>query len=102
MKSTPSKKLHISMAYKYGAKFTIKEFSSIDVLINNAGVYGPIGPIDTVSWDEWVYALNINLIGSILMIRSLIPTLKAQKKSKIIQSNTISIIRDSPFIHYLF
>ena len=66
-------------------KFTRKKFSSIDVLINNAGVYGPIGPIDTVSWDEWVYALNINLIGSILMIRSLIPTFKAQKISKIIQ-----------------
>ncbi len=62
-----------------------KTFSSIDVLINNAGVYGPIGSIETVNWDEWIEAININLIGSILMMRSLVPTFKEQKKGKIIQ-----------------
>ena len=59
-----------------------KEFSSIDVLINNAGIYGPIGPLEYVPWNEWINALNTNLIGSILMIKSLIPTLKNKKKVK--------------------
>ena len=66
-------------------KYTKNELSSIDVLINNAGVYGPIGPIESNNWDEWIEAININLIGSILMMRSLIPTFKKQKKGKIIQ-----------------
>ena len=32
MKSTPSKKLHISMAYKYGDKFTIKELDYLNYM----------------------------------------------------------------------
>src|SRR5438128_4730683 len=26
----------------------------IDVLVSNAGVYGPLGPIEDVDWDAWV------------------------------------------------
>ena len=32
MKRTPSKKLHISMAYKYGAKFTVKELDYLNYM----------------------------------------------------------------------
>ncbi len=66
-------------------KYTKSELSTIDVLINNAGIYGPIGPIENNNWDEWIEAINTNLIGSILTMRSLIQTFKKQKKGKIIQ-----------------
>jgi len=62
-----------------------KKFGGIDILVNNAGVYGPKGAIENVDWREWVRAMEINLYGSILMCRAVLPHLKAQKKGKIIQ-----------------
>ncbi len=64
---------------------TIKKFKKIDVLINNAGIYGPKGHIEKVNWDEWVKAIEINLFGSILLCRAVIPYFKKKNKGKIIQ-----------------
>jgi NAD(P)-dependent dehydrogenase (short-subunit alcohol dehydrogenase family) len=55
-----------------------------NVLVNNAGVYGPIGPIDEVDWNEWVRAVHINLFGTVLMCREVIPGFRAQGYGKII------------------
>ena len=57
----------------------------IDILVNNAGVYGPMGPIEEVDWSEWVRALEINIQGSVLMCRAVLPAMKAQRAGKIIQ-----------------
>lgn len=57
----------------------------IDILVNNAGVYGPMGPIEEVDWGEWVRALEINIQGSVLMCRAVLPAMKAQRAGKIIQ-----------------
>src|SRR5574340_953413 len=40
-----------------------KTLPDLTVLVNNAGVYGPIGPLEDVAWDEWEAALRINLVG---------------------------------------
>jgi NAD(P)-dependent dehydrogenase (short-subunit alcohol dehydrogenase family) len=60
-------------------------FSQVHVLVNNAGVYGPIGPIESVDWPAWVRAVEINLYGSVLMVRALIPHFKHHRYGKIIQ-----------------
>ncbi len=39
------------------------EFPRLDILVNNAGVYGPMGNIEDVDWNEWVDAIRINLLG---------------------------------------
>ena len=66
-------------------KTTIKKFKKIDVLINNAGIYGPKGYIEKVSWNEWVKTMQINLFGSVLLCRAVIPYFKKKNKGKIIQ-----------------
>src|SRR5438046_461180 len=38
-------------------------FPQLQILVNNAGVYGPLGPIEEVDWPEWVHAVQINLFG---------------------------------------
>ncbi len=65
--------------------FTIKKFKKIDVLINNAGIYGPKGHIEKINWDEWVKTIKINLFGSILLCREVMPYFKKKNKGKIIQ-----------------
>ena len=64
---------------------TLSKFSKIDILVNNAGIYGPMGPIESLDINEWRKALDINLIGSVLMARAVLPAMKRQKRGKIIQ-----------------
>ena len=63
----------------------LKTFSQVHVLVNNAGVYGPMGPIEDVDWADWVRAIEINLMGSVLCCRALVPHFKAHKYGKIVQ-----------------
>ena len=65
-------------------KFAMSKFDRIDVLINNAGIPGPLGNIEEVNWDEWVEAININLIGTAYMCRKVIEIFRQQDKGKII------------------
>jgi len=63
----------------------VNEFGTIDILVNNAGVYGPKGEIEAVDWSDWVKAIEINLLGSILLCRAVLPIFKARRGGKIIQ-----------------
>ena len=62
----------------------IAEFGKLDILVANAGVYGTKGPIDEVDWEEWSQAIDINLKGTVLQCRAVLPHFKQQKFGKII------------------
>ena len=64
--------------------FALRELGSIHVLVANAGVYGPMGPTETVDLDEWRRALDINLFGLLLPCRALIPHFKKSGSGKIV------------------
>jgi NAD(P)-dependent dehydrogenase (short-subunit alcohol dehydrogenase family) len=64
---------------------TVAHFGRLDILVNNAGVYGPKGAIEDVDWQEWIDAISINLFGSILMCRAVLPHFKAAGSGKIVQ-----------------
>jgi 3-oxoacyl-[acyl-carrier protein] reductase len=60
-------------------------FPQVHVLVNNAGIYGPMGPSETVDWAEWTRAIEINLYGSVLPCRALLPHFKERGYGKIVQ-----------------
>ena len=62
-----------------------ERFPQLSVLVSNAGVYGPKGQIDEVDWDEWVRAIEINLFGSVLPARALVPHFRENGYGKIVQ-----------------
>jgi NAD(P)-dependent dehydrogenase (short-subunit alcohol dehydrogenase family) len=63
----------------------LQELGALTILVNNAGVYGPKGTLETVDWAEWTRAIEINLFGSVLMCRAVLPHFKAQRYGKIVQ-----------------
>jgi NAD(P)-dependent dehydrogenase (short-subunit alcohol dehydrogenase family) len=64
--------------------FTLRELGSLDALVLNAGIYGPMGPTETVSLEEWRRALDINLFGVLLPSRAVIPHFKKAGRGKIV------------------
>lgn len=67
------------------ASHAIDELHRIDVLVSNAGVYGPKGRIEELDWQQWVHALEINLLGPALLCRFLLPHMRTNGYGKIIQ-----------------
>lgn len=63
----------------------LDRFPKLSILVNNAGVYGPKGTIEEIDWKQWVRAIEINLMGSVLTARALVPHLKRLAYGKIIQ-----------------
>jgi NAD(P)-dependent dehydrogenase (short-subunit alcohol dehydrogenase family) len=53
-------------------------------IVNNAGVAGPKGLTEENDWREWVRAVEINLFGTLLCCRAILPLLRARKYGKIV------------------
>jgi NAD(P)-dependent dehydrogenase (short-subunit alcohol dehydrogenase family) len=66
------------------AAFALSELGSLDVLVNNAGVYGPLGPTESVPLREWIRAIEINLYGVLLPCRAVMPHFKTNGRGKIV------------------
>lgn len=64
--------------------FAESKLGEINILVNNAGVYGPKGASETVDWQDWKRAIEINLFGVLLPCRALIPKFKRARRGKII------------------
>ena len=60
------------------------EFPRLDILVNNAGIYGPMGRIEDIDWQQWIAAVNINLFGLVYVCRCAMPLFRAQRHGKII------------------
>ena len=64
----------------------------VDLVVNNAGVFGTGGEIDGMSLDDWRTALDINVTGTFLCLREAFRVMKAQdpQGGRIINNGSIS------------
>lgn len=67
---------------------TLERFGRLDILINNAGVVDPMGPVGAVDVDEWDRAIRINLTGSYLMVDAALAALKKSPAGTVINVST--------------
>jgi NAD(P)-dependent dehydrogenase (short-subunit alcohol dehydrogenase family) len=56
----------------------------IDLLVNNAAIVSPIGPLVETDADEWWHAHEINLRGPLLWTRAVLPAMLERKRGRII------------------
>jgi len=65
-------------------KSTAQRLPNFSGLVNNAGVYGPKGTIQEIDWLEWTRAIEINLYGTVLPCREVLPIFLQQGFGKIV------------------
>ena len=55
-----------------------------DILINNAGMLGPVGPACENNWQEWEETIAVNFLAPVALIRILLPPMIKRGSGKII------------------
>ncbi len=68
---------------------TLGTFGRIDTFFNNAGIEGIISPLAEYTEENWDRVIGINLKGTFLGLRYVLPVMIAQKKGTIV--NTASV-----------
>jgi 3-oxoacyl-[acyl-carrier protein] reductase len=55
---------------------TVERHGPPDILVNNAGFAGPTGPLDAYDVDVWQQIVNVNLVGTFHVCRSVVPAMR--------------------------
>ncbi len=86
------------------AERTVGRFGRIDVLVNNAAIFGVLEhkPFDKISAAEWDKIMAVNVKGLFLCSRAVVPQMKKQESGSIINISSGTVLKGTPsFLHYV-
>ncbi len=66
-----------------------KKFGPTTILVNNAGVTGPYGPVWVVDPDEWWDAQSVIVRGTLLFMRAVMPGMVERRKGRVISVSAL-------------
>jgi NAD(P)-dependent dehydrogenase (short-subunit alcohol dehydrogenase family) len=78
-------------------QLSIEKLGQVEILVNNAGVLGPIGKIEDVDPAEWRRTIDTNLFGVFLFCRGLISHMRPHGYGKIINLSGGGATSPRPF-----
>ena len=62
----------------------VAQVGPLHAVVNNAGIYGPIGPSEEVSLADWTQAWQVNVTGTLLVCQHAVRAMKPRRAGKII------------------
>jgi NAD(P)-dependent dehydrogenase (short-subunit alcohol dehydrogenase family) len=78
-----------------------KATGRVDVLVNVAGFF-PVQPFEQMSSEDWRRIIDINLTGTALMTKAMLPLMKGRGWGRVINIGSASIFKGVPGqIHYV-
>jgi NAD(P)-dependent dehydrogenase (short-subunit alcohol dehydrogenase family) len=78
------------------AAFANERFGAVGILVSNAGVSGPFGPIWYVDPDAWWNALSVHVRGMLLYTRAVLPGMMEARSGRIITVSALASTRVEP------
>ncbi|MEJ1966967.1 MAG: SDR family oxidoreductase [Gammaproteobacteria bacterium] len=75
-----------------------KHFGPTTLLVNNAGLAGPFGPIGTLDPEEWWSAQAVHVFGPFLYMTNVLPEMIRAKKGRIINVASLGGTRVEPYL----
>jgi NAD(P)-dependent dehydrogenase (short-subunit alcohol dehydrogenase family) len=67
-----------------------EKFGHVNILVNNAGIYGPVKPIEEISAAEWDSVMAVHLRGAFLMTRAALPELYLHGGGAIVNISSVA------------
>lgn len=75
---------------------TVKEYGTIDVFFNNAGIIGKIEKLEDQDMDEVRKVIDINILGVFMGMKHVIPVMRKNGGGSIINTASVDALRGSP------
>jgi len=82
---------------------TVERCGSIDILINNAGLYASLAmrPFDQIPLEEWRQVMDVNVASMFLTCRAVVPVMRGQRGT-VVNISSGTPFRGVPFLlHYV-
>ncbi|MET1006212.1 MAG: SDR family oxidoreductase, partial [Propionibacteriaceae bacterium] len=75
--------------------------TDISILVNNAGIAGPVAPLVDISVEEWDEVFDVNVRGVFLLCRAFLPAMVARGSGDVINLASVSgkrpLVRRTPY-----
>jgi NAD(P)-dependent dehydrogenase (short-subunit alcohol dehydrogenase family) len=85
-------------AVEYAVERIERRFGPIDLLVNNAGTSGPMGPLWEVEAGAWLRTMDINLRGTFVCTRFVLPGMILRGQGRIINMASHAGIHRWPLV----